>query len=379
MQTRPEFELSPTPEPAHPRTGLAHATTRRGFSLMELLVVVGIIVLIVAIIFPALGNARQAARMAETQTLLTDLSNAFAQFSTDNRRNPGVFSEQLMGAAANASEQGGLTALQNAMLELAGGIVSTDGGANTVTVYPGFGDPSAVVYVDPNLIGARAGGDASVYFAPREKFFNTGDEGHHHGLQGNPEYRERLPNLVDAWSNPIMLWSRDPAATGRIVLPNATPTAGENRFASVASPPPNTNRALFYLNSNWGVLSSQSFGRGRNDLTDANAGSFLGVGGNPTDRAIALTALLGSPTFPANPTETNLENIAPSSPRGDYVLTSAGPDGVFLGRNDRRGRSFGTGPNALPRYGDMFAALESGGGTADIIAAFDDMIVAGGN
>ncbi len=358
---------------SRPSTRRQPGACRRAFTLIELLVVVLIIALIIAILLPALGSARQAARMAETQTLLTDLSNAFAQFSTDNRRNPGVFSEQLMGANDNASDQGGLTALQNAMLELAGGIVASDGGADTVTVYPGVGSASAVVYVDPNLIGARNTGGANSYFAPRERYYNTGDDGHNHGLRGNAEYRTRLPNLIDAWGTPILLWSRDPAASGRIVLPNETPSAGEVRFASANS----NNRALFYWNSNWAALSSNSLGRLR---TDVSADSALGEGRfNANQRAVAMTALLGSPTFPGNLSGGNLAEIVPTAPRGDYVLMSAGGDGVFLGRNDRRGRGFASQANGLPRYGDMFAGVEAGADTSDIVAAFDDMVVSGGN
>lgn len=358
----------------------------RGFSLVELLVVVSIVVLVIAIVLPALGNARQAARMAETQTLLTDLSNAFSQFSIDNRRNPGVFSERLMGSDDNADPNGGLTALQNAMLELAGGIVDQSD-ANTIEVYPGAGGGNAVVIVNPDLIGARASGSgASSYFAPRERYYNTGDAGHHHGLQGNAVYRERLPTVVDAWGNPVLLWSRDPSATGRIVLPGSgSPGSGEVAFARENS----DERALFYLNSNWGVLSSESFGSERASLrtnppVSANAsptGSMIGTGPvySPVQRATVLTALLGSPTFPGNLSSENPSEIFPTAARGDYVLMSAGRDGVFLNFQDRRGRGFGGGPNGLPRYGDMFAGVESGGDTNDIASAFDDMVVSGGN
>lgn len=61
-----------------------------GFSLIELLMVIAIIVVIIAITVPALASGK-AAKRSETANLLTDLSQGVAQFTLDEKRQPGYF------------------------------------------------------------------------------------------------------------------------------------------------------------------------------------------------------------------------------------------------------------------------------------------------
>lgn len=67
---------------AHSRQSMR---SRRGFTLVELLVVVSIIGLLVAILMPALAQARAGARMTQCQVLHRDLAFATYQYLTDNR------------------------------------------------------------------------------------------------------------------------------------------------------------------------------------------------------------------------------------------------------------------------------------------------------
>src|SRR5688500_17376646 len=59
--------------------------TRCGFTLVELLVVIGIIATLVAILLPTLGRAREAARAANCLSNLRQITTAFMLFAHDNK------------------------------------------------------------------------------------------------------------------------------------------------------------------------------------------------------------------------------------------------------------------------------------------------------
>ncbi len=68
---------------------LTRTRTRRAFTLIELLVVIAIIALLVGILLPSLGSARESARMAKCASNLRSLGIAAMTHANDRR---GAFS-----------------------------------------------------------------------------------------------------------------------------------------------------------------------------------------------------------------------------------------------------------------------------------------------
>ena len=92
----------------------------RAFTITELLVVVGIIVLLIGLLLPALGKVRQKARVTQTSSTLEEFAKACDAFNQQFGYYPGVVPEYIL------ENDPKITATENAVLHLSGGAVRAD-------------------------------------------------------------------------------------------------------------------------------------------------------------------------------------------------------------------------------------------------------------
>lgn len=341
----------------HHRQPSAIRTARRGYTLIEMMIVIVILITLIAIFAPVIGGARNAARTVATRQLVTNLQASSASFELDQRRLPGYFTQAQMGDPANRDR--GFSNMQNIMLDLSGGVVATNN-ATALTVGP---TATNTAFVRLDLINAPTeakGVTKNVYFTIDKKNWVA-----HTAAQkeASIQHHRDLPDVVDAFSNPLLVWIEDDGAG-----PNDV-------FAAAAS----STRAHFYWNSNAAFLRSTALGRGAKNQADAVEGSMLTprAGLALAEIELSMNGVLGHPAFPAPQANVSTPPV-PATARGKIVFHSAGADGVFLGARDRGGLiATSTNPGGTPPH--RTNVIDYRGGKSDPLDNFDDIITVGGN
>lgn len=375
--------------PSRPR-----ASAPRGFSLLELLVVIGVIVLLIGILVPSLGAVRTAARRTQATALATQVSNSIMAFKADKGVLPGRFNMAAMASDSNwadttATTGAGFTETENMLLDLVGGEIDP-------TTTP---DPSERVYeVGPDIAGGhKAIVSVNAALAATAGYFKP-DAGVLAQVRGQANVAaenfadqplaSNFVDIIDPFGMPLVVWRRNPTA-----VKNAPSySLAEVTFAD--SP-----NAAFYWNTNAGYLASSALGeRSTNQRQTGTgaiggAGSLFGGDAAPNDVRISLSALVGNPGF-ASATRTLDEQLPgagdamrfalPESFRGDFVVVSAGADRVYFSRKQDPGTSeeaVGASANDARKHLG-FVVIDNATSRPQPDSAeidrFDDIVVSGG-
>jgi type II secretory pathway pseudopilin PulG len=374
-----------------------------GFTITELLVVMIIITVVISILVPVLGKVRDSARAVTTQGQISDVVGAATQFSVDHKRQPGYFSARELGGLQNLSQ--GMSGWENVMLDLLGGVVGTGASAsgqpvNTVVANP-TNDPTRDAYVDVEQIGQGQ----KTYLVPSQKFLvqQHNDPGAEQQVavpgHAAPEGTPSLPDLVDAWRNPILVWAEDESAMAPVNPVAAPPVLlAKESVATV-----NAAGARFYWASNAAFLKARALGRkGKNQtLVNANTPYSLLGGAGATGAATpnvlrSLESVLGNPNYAWKPSSSaggapTTEH--PASARGPFIVHSAGSDGYYFGSTDRGASRFSGASQGVIDYTFTFWTTPTAGGAItervtdkngsptneDVISGFDDLLTSSAN
>jgi len=313
---------------------------RRGFTLIEIMVVVGIIALLIGILLPALSKVQEKAKVTQTLGLMQEFAKACDSFQQEIGRYPGLVPEEIL---ANDPQ---ISGTENALLELMGGGVRKNDVDKTLytDTTMGYGAPEwkvlkftppgqAEFEVKINIAkigdGPRINGKQyPPFFAPKANELRP-IAGQVFGTSRTPESTDNanslfIPDLVDSWGNPIIFLS---------AARNVGPLAGNNK----------PDRAQFLVLNDAGTkygtmdpyLGSENLG----DLSlpqiksDSNPVIYtlFEDASDATQKKKLFAQFLRHSGFgdPATP----LSGTA----RGKYVLISSGKDGVFFSRTDGLG------------------------------------------
>jgi type II secretory pathway pseudopilin PulG len=305
----------------------AHAT--KGFTLLELLVVIGIIILLVGILVPALSAARIAAQRAATEGVFNGLQSSISQFSQQmNGQLPGNFPQlsngtQTVGSGASPTKK--ISGAQTLLLALSYSLSSP--AALPATYPPGPGTVVALPDNSATVDPASPNGPMDLSVTPNKQytpFYNP-------SLNDLKTYQSPVnstfkltdvanawplfPVIVDKFSDPL------PILYFRVDQPSGAWAENDKSTLTAAHP------ISYYRQENSEYLdakvlqsiSGSTFDEYNHSSYSAKNGTGTGANTGPTNLGTAIQNAMGG-------------GGATFANHGDYVLISAGADRIY-GKN----------------------------------------------
>lgn len=171
------------------------------FTLMELLVVIGILVLLVGLLIPALSAVRTQSKKVSTRSLMKMLGDSTDSFRLATNRYPGMFTEmQLAGSSEKYFSK--ISSTENALIELMGGLQQRGNDQFKLATKTLWRDD---IGKGPVINGQHH--DAYFIPSPGDLYYVNGQIGQDEVFDNHPDTGQKAyPDLVDAWGTPIIFW-----------------------------------------------------------------------------------------------------------------------------------------------------------------------------
>jgi len=331
---------------------LVQTDRRRGFTLTELIVVIGVIAMLAGILLAAMGGVRRRAMAMTTQSTMTEFSKACDTFQLEHGRYPGAIPENVIAAAMPAGAPL-ISSTENALLDLMGGYRIKSNPINADP--PGWVDDFACnppqvichtlgvweIHVDINRLGEGPmlfGKPYSPYFTP-----SASQVGVAKGQVSSSAYQ--LPDLLDAWGQPI-IFLRRARPSGPLVAANTNPDGPQPQFYTKGMLPYTMSPKL------------GEFGKDQMALSILNTAA---------DQEATFAQILRHPSL--GNYDNGAADAQAGTAQGAYILISAGPDGIYFSRKD------GPGTTEIP-VDDIVDDVDYQNPT--IVKEYDDIRIFGG-
>jgi prepilin-type N-terminal cleavage/methylation domain-containing protein len=322
------------------------AASRRGFTLTEMLVVIGIIALLVGILLPALSAVQRKARRAETENLMQEFAKACENFQQQFGFYPGIVPDAIL------NQDPKISSTENALLHLCGGAIPQDdpnyaaspwtevtfnGGALgnfriKLNTFTSDGKTYTRIGEGPRIRGTQY----KSFFSPKASDL-VAVKGQGIGANAETDDPFHIPDLVDSWGQPIV-YLRQLRENGSTLVRGAT--ANES-----------LNDSMFAYGPIRPYVESVELGELSTDQTASVLNAAAAANRNPTLAQIIRNVSYG----PANQPNQGQK-------RGAIALISAGPDGVYFSKFDGIGTpnnpqtdviNTTKGPAAIEEYDDV--------------------------